>query len=238
MKFYRRIAPVKAMTFDLDDTLYDNAPVIQRMEQQLLAWLQSYHPATRSLERTQWLALKKQVVRRDPQLRHDVTRWRLEQLREGFCLCGYPQAQALQAAQQGVDIALYWRSQIEVPAATHQILTQLAQHIPLVAITNGNVDLARIGLADYFTACYQAGPDGQAKPARDLFDLAHNQLILPRANILHVGDHLTSDIEGAKRAGFAACWLNDMNKNVIKQSEIRTLPDVEISELAWLNTLL
>ncbi|MDG2898196.1 2-haloalkanoic acid dehalogenase, partial [Vibrio parahaemolyticus] len=24
MKFYRRIEPIKAMTFDLDDTLYDN----------------------------------------------------------------------------------------------------------------------------------------------------------------------------------------------------------------------
>ncbi|MCV5262976.1 5-amino-6-(5-phospho-D-ribitylamino)uracil phosphatase YigB, partial [Escherichia coli] len=45
MKFYRRIEPIKAMTFDLDDTLYDNYPVIVRMERELLAWLKHHHPA-------------------------------------------------------------------------------------------------------------------------------------------------------------------------------------------------
>lgn len=31
MHFYRPLAPIKAMTFDLDDTLYDNHPVIEKL---------------------------------------------------------------------------------------------------------------------------------------------------------------------------------------------------------------
>ncbi len=58
MKFYRRIEPIKAMTFDLDDTLYDNHPVIVRMERELLTWLQQTHPAVAHMEKADWLQVK------------------------------------------------------------------------------------------------------------------------------------------------------------------------------------
>lgn len=32
MRFYRPLSPVRAMTFDLDDTLYDNRPVMDKTE--------------------------------------------------------------------------------------------------------------------------------------------------------------------------------------------------------------
>lgn len=32
MHFYRQLPVIEAMTFDLDDTLYDNRPVIRRVE--------------------------------------------------------------------------------------------------------------------------------------------------------------------------------------------------------------
>ncbi|HAS8091126.1 TPA: 2-haloalkanoic acid dehalogenase, partial [Vibrio vulnificus] len=46
MKHYRPLQPIAAMTFDLDDTLYDNRPVIERLEREVLAWLATQHPAT------------------------------------------------------------------------------------------------------------------------------------------------------------------------------------------------
>ncbi len=44
MKFYRRWQPVSALTFDLDDTLYDNRVVIVRAENLLLEWLAARCP--------------------------------------------------------------------------------------------------------------------------------------------------------------------------------------------------
>ena len=59
MHFYRSTGPIKAMSFDLDDTLYDNRPVIRHVEQQMVLWLHSHHPlsATRSLAWATQIAL-------------------------------------------------------------------------------------------------------------------------------------------------------------------------------------
>ncbi|MFN1651799.1 5-amino-6-(5-phospho-D-ribitylamino)uracil phosphatase YigB [Vibrio sp. SCSIO 43153] len=238
MKFYRRIAPVKAMTFDLDDTLYDNYPVIVRMERELLSWLKHHHPAVAHMDKTDWLSLKQRVAAQQPELKSDVTLWRLMQLKQAFSQVGYDDVAAHAAAQAAVDVALDWRNRFEVPQQSLDVLAELAQAIPLVAITNGNVDLDRIGLTPYFQQVLKAGPDGSAKPAPDMFTKAQQFLALPRECILHVGDHLVTDVQGAKLSGFAACWFNNMNKNVIKQPQSRALPDVEISCLQHLLTLL
>jgi putative hydrolase of the HAD superfamily len=44
MRFYRPVGLISAITFDLDDTLYDNRPVILRTEQESLLFVQQYHP--------------------------------------------------------------------------------------------------------------------------------------------------------------------------------------------------
>lgn len=238
MKFYRRIAPVKAMTFDLDDTLYDNYPVIVRMERELLSWLQHYHPAVDHMDKADWFALKQRVVQLQPELKSDVTLWRLMQLKQAFSQVGYDNEASHAAAQAAVEVALDWRNRFEVPQQSLDVLAELGQEIPLVAITNGNVDLDRIGLTPYFQQVLKAGSDGRAKPAPDMFSKAQRFLDLPSEHILHVGDHLVTDVQGAKLAGFAACWFNDMNENVITQAKTRTLPDIEINNLQSLLALL
>lgn len=39
MRFYRQLATIVVITFDLDDTLYDNRPVIDKTEQELLNFI-------------------------------------------------------------------------------------------------------------------------------------------------------------------------------------------------------
>lgn len=48
MYFYRPLGRIEAITFDLDDTLYDNYEVIRRTEQESLRFLQNYHPGLRA----------------------------------------------------------------------------------------------------------------------------------------------------------------------------------------------
>ncbi|WP_319535761.1 5-amino-6-(5-phospho-D-ribitylamino)uracil phosphatase YigB [uncultured Vibrio sp.] len=238
MKFYRRIAPIKAMTFDLDDTLYDNYPVILRMERELLSWLQQTHPAVAHMEKPDWIKVKRKVVLQFPELKSDVTLWRLVQLRQGFIDAGYDEEQAQTAAETGVQVALDWRNRFEVPQQSLDVLTQLGEQVPLVAITNGNVDLDKVGLTPYFKSVLKAGPDGLAKPAGDMFSKAQQVLDLPAENILHVGDHIVTDVHGAKLAGFSACWFNDVNKNIAQFPRARTLPDMEIHSLPPLLSLI
>ena len=70
MHFYRRWQPVAAISFDLDDTLYDNGPAIVRAEQWMLSHLRSEYLATAMLDKPRWLELKRSVLNGAPELRH------------------------------------------------------------------------------------------------------------------------------------------------------------------------
>ena len=68
---------IKALTFDLDDTLWDVWPVVEHAEQLLYEWLAGYYPriATRftSLELRE---LCDEVAANQPGIAHDRTRLR------------------------------------------------------------------------------------------------------------------------------------------------------------------
>jgi putative hydrolase of the HAD superfamily len=68
--------------------------------------------------------------------------------------------------------------------------------------------LRRLRLYDYFEAVVISCEVGSPKPARIAFAQAANQLAAPPGAILHVGDSLASDVQGAKAAGFAAVCLD------------------------------
>lgn len=238
MKFYRSLAPIRALTFDLDDTLYDNRPVIERVETQVTQWLLNEHPLAATRPLTWWQALKGEIAQRFPMQCHDVSQWRYLQVMHGLLELGYSRSQAEQAASDTLLEVMRWRNQVEVPEQTHQVLAQLAAKLPLIALTNGNVQIEQIGLSGYFQSVLRAGPDGRAKPYPDLFQKAAQQLQLPPSAILHVGDHLQTDVLGARQNGFQACWFNDKSHNIRQLEQATVLPDVEIDCLAQLTLLI
>ncbi|MGV2990394.1 5-amino-6-(5-phospho-D-ribitylamino)uracil phosphatase YigB [Vibrio sp. E150_011] len=237
MRFYRNLPTIKAMTFDLDDTLYDNHPVIERVEQQAAHWLYSKHPISQQWDKARWHAFKIELLDAHPELKHDVTKWREQQIVQGLVHLGYDVPQAQQVANELIQLVLHWRSDFDVPHETHQVLKVLSQSMPLVAMTNGNVNVEAIGLAPYFSLVLKAGPDGRAKPHADMFDKAAQYLGCERSQILHVGDHVITDVAGAKRHGFSVCWFNDTDQTARVTARLTTLPDIEICDLRSLLSL-
>lgn len=238
MRFYRSIPVVQAMTFDLDDTLYDNRPVILRVERLAAEWLFTQHPVSQQWTKQQWQACKQRVLQQNLTLKHDVTRWRFEQIKQGLQQLGYDDLKAHSVASELIDKVLTWRSEFDVPCETHEVLTKLSDAMPLVAITNGNVDVEKIGLSQYFSLILKAGPDGRAKPAADMFETAVNFLSVPKQKILHVGDHCVTDVGGAKQHGLMACWFNDRGMTPRNSPRLKMLPDVEVSNLTSLLNLI
>ena len=108
----------------------------------------------------------------------------------------------------------------------------------MVAITNGNVDENQIDLGQYFEFVLRAGPDGRSKPFPDMFVTAAKRLSLSPEQILHVGDHPVSDVQGAKQAGYQTCWLNLTGVPANKADRVRQLPDIELTQLNQLSQLL
>ena len=62
MQFFRSINSVGAMTFDLDDTLYNNEPIIRRAEQALQTHIAEYHQQAAKLTSLDWLQLKRAAI--------------------------------------------------------------------------------------------------------------------------------------------------------------------------------
>ncbi|WP_414147899.1 5-amino-6-(5-phospho-D-ribitylamino)uracil phosphatase YigB [Erwinia sp. BNK-24-b] len=238
MHFYRSLRPIAAMTFDLDDTLYDNRPVISRTAKESHAFLQAYHPALNDFSPQQYHQLRESLREQEPEIYHDVSEWRRRAVELAMLNAGLPAAEAEKGSRAVMANFTHWRSQITVSEETHSTLAALAARMPLVAVTNGNAEPHLFGLDKYFKFILRAGPHGRAKPYHDMYHLAAEKLNLPLENILHVGDDLTTDVAGAVRCGMQACWINPHNDNLMRASDSRLLPTLEISQLASLTALL
>lgn len=238
MHFYRPLGEITALTFDLDDTLYDNHPVIQKTTQASLSFIQQYHPALTRLTLDAFNQIRDQIRAEEPDIYHDVTQWRWRSVERILRQIGLSPVAASTGADEAMHEFAQWRSRIHVPEETHDTLARLAKKWPLVAITNGNADPERFGLSRYFEFVLRAGPDGRSKPYGDMYWLAAERLGVSPGNVLHVGDDLTTDVAGAIRSGVQACWINLNNASLMTANDSRLLPHLEISRLASLTALL
>lgn len=195
------LSGIKAITLDLDDTLWPVAPVLARAEQQLTDWLARHAPRTAAgIAGNYHLPGLKQ---RYPERAHDVSWMRLQFLRE-----------ALQ--QNGEDIALaeaafqcfYEARQAVSPYPdVEATLAHWARQYRLGVITNGNADVTRMPIGRHFSAVVSAHQFGAAKPDPALFMAASEALQVEPGAILHIGDDWMLDVQAARQAGFQAVWL-------------------------------
>lgn len=108
MRFYRPLGRISALTFDLDDTLYDNRPVILRTEREALTFVQNYHPALRSFQNEDLQRLRQAVREAEPEIYHDVTRWRFRSIEQAMLDAGLSAEEASAGAHAAmINFAKY-----------------------------------------------------------------------------------------------------------------------------------
>ncbi|MFT6250096.1 MAG: putative hydrolase of the HAD superfamily [Cognaticolwellia sp.] len=246
MKFYRRLTEIKAISFDLDDTLYSNKPVMQIIGEKMIGYF-SHMPILQQcmsdqhklLDAQFWSPFRHQALLKRPDLVHDVVQVRLVSYQLGFISLGFTDVIAQQQAQAALDYFIELRSDFTVPEQSKKILANLSEKYPLIAISNGNVDTKALGLSQYFQHIYHAGwqVDGRLlkqKPESDMFTVACQQLAIKPSQLLHVGDCGRADIQGALRAGCQAAWLSCYDIG----QPIKVLPHIELNKLVQLEQLL
>ncbi|MGC6389275.1 5-amino-6-(5-phospho-D-ribitylamino)uracil phosphatase YigB [Ewingella sp. S1.OA.A_B6] len=238
MKFYRPLKRIEAITFDLDDTLYDNHDVIRRTDTETLKFIQGFHPALADLSGDVIRLVRAELLTQDTEIYHDVTEWRRQAVQLAMTRAGLSDDDAKYGTKAAMETFAYWRSKIYVPQENHDALAALAERWPLVAITNGNADPHACDLSQYFQFTLRAGQHGRAKPYADMYKKAALKLDLPLEHILHVGDDLTTDVAGSVACGMQSCWINLREGNLMHLKDARLLPHIEISQLASLTALL
>lgn len=231
MQIYKALQPFSVLSFDLDDTLYDNKPVIAAAEQAMLTALHKQAPQTLATDSEFWWQQRRLLAKANPAICHDIGRWRLLGIEAGLTALGLSACAASDIAELAYDAFLTARTRISITVEVQHLLQHLARQYKLIAITNGNACINKMGIGELFEFSLQAGPDGKMKPYPDLFHTAAARLQVAPAEILHIGDSHRADVMGALNAGCQVAWLDH------HQQSVSVLPHLRLTHINQLAAL-
>jgi putative hydrolase of the HAD superfamily len=199
------IMQIKAILFDLDDTLWPLLPLINHAERMLYGWMQDQVPnVTAKYDIAQLRSMRSALIPTNPRFRYDLWALRHTALTQIF-------------REQGEDIGKVDAAMQVFAAARNQVamyqdvvpgLIFLKQHVTLGSISNGFADLTEIGLASHFNVSLAAHQFGCAKPEPAIFLAACAALNVTPQQTLYVGDDLVCDVQGSQQAGLQSVWMN------------------------------
>lgn len=233
---------IKAVLFDLDDTLLDGESFARSIVQtcERIAQRMPGLDANRL-----WKANAAVFQDYWPQIAHqwthglltgrDVT---LETWRRTLLSCDCDDEELVQFAYETHDrLGL---ESYELYDDAERVLSSLREaDIRLGLVTNGAPDTQRVklqalGIEPLFAAVVVSGELGIAKPDPRVFEAALAQLDVDPAAACHVGDNLTTDVAGANAAGLVSVWIN---RHGARCKPGDPMPDVEITSLSRLLNL-
>jgi putative hydrolase of the HAD superfamily len=229
-----RLTGIKAITFDVDGTLWDFIGMMRGSLHQALLELERH-----DAEAAAQLDVDKMVETRDRvhiQMRDvtpDLVEIRKASFRQALIDVGRPD-DALARRLSDVYFEHRW-SPSRLFDDVRPALDALAPRYRLGMISNGNSYPERFGLGHLITfGVYAQDHGGISKPDPRLFRIAIDEAGCLSHELLHVGDSLRSDVGGAKGAGSTAVWVNRDGATADGDHD----PDFEISTLTELVGLL
>jgi FMN hydrolase / 5-amino-6-(5-phospho-D-ribitylamino)uracil phosphatase len=199
------LGAVSAICFDLDNTLWQVEPVLIRAERILADWLQTRYP--RIPERfpaAEVLQMRAALLHDEPHQAHDLSYLRRETLARCALAVGYER----DMAHEAFAVWHAARNQVEPFTEVIPALEKLKARFRLATLSNGNADLAVIGMAHHFEVMLSAGALGCAKPDPRAYEGLADALTLNPAEILFVGDEPHADVVGPRTAGMQTVWVN------------------------------
>jgi 2-haloalkanoic acid dehalogenase type II len=196
---------VRAICFDLDNTLWDVWPVIMRAEQKMYDFLaQRYPRVVANVTIEMMRSAREQTAAAYPQMRHDFTFLRKQTLRDHAREFGYAEAMA----EEAFDAFIQARNEVDLYADVLPALEQLRTRYRLFTASNGNADLGQIGIAHFFERTIAARQVGALKPDPAIFHKVIEGTDLQAHEVVYVGDDPLLDVVGARGAGMQAIWID------------------------------
>lgn len=200
------LSRIRAITLDLDDTLWPVWPTIERAEAVLQDWLARHAPAAAVLSAQPGIrqSIRQQVNARHADRAHDLSFLRREAIRALLQTAGEP----AELADPAFEVFFAERQRVELFADALPALAFWSARLPVVALSNGNADVHRVGIGQHFRASVNARETGVAKPDRRIFEAGARAAGVAPHQVLHVGDDAHLDCTGALAAGMQVAWVN------------------------------
>jgi len=223
---------IKAVLFDLDDTLWPIVPVIKRAENLLFEWLQANVPAVAARVSIDGMRERRQaLMETDPVYQLDLRALRHAVLKEAFIDAG----EEVSLVDEAMKVFSQARNEVPLFPDVEPTLRSLRERYALASVSNGVSDLRAIGIAHLFDATIAAHSFGFAKPDAAIFHAACEALRVAPGEAVYVGDDPRLDVDGAQRAGLRAVWmkrkelqsLHALPEGVIPDAVCADLPELE-----------
>ena len=207
------LSHVDTVTFDLDDTLWDNKPVIKHAINVAEHHLNTQNP--NGPLSTEALAVARQnVIDKQPLLAFDLTQLREALYTEALQSSGTSSSQASEIAAKATQLFMQERCKVTPFDTAIQMLEALHGSYRIGAISNGNCQFDRLAISRYFDFWITPLEAKAAKPDPEIYHYVANRFNLKPNNTLHIGDCLNNDINAANKAGYLTGWFNPEQQSV------------------------
>lgn len=208
-------SPISVVTFDLDDTLWAVRPVLLKAEDIVFDWLEAFAPKlTNRFTAKSFMKWRWNIYANYPELSHQISQLRTIAVQLALEESGYSPYEAKTLADQAFEIFIEARHQIVPFETAIPMLEKLQQHYTLGVLTNGNADIFRLAMGQFFEFSFTAEQLNASKPLPEPFLAAQTHAAVSANEIVHVGDSIEHDVVGALDAGLHAIWFNPDNKEV------------------------
>jgi putative hydrolase of the HAD superfamily len=143
-------------------------------------------------------------MKRRPELLHDMSRLRIESLKE----LGDEAGIGHDWIDEAFDVFFRARQRVQLYDDVAPVLERLSEEYTLVAVSDGNADIALTGVGRWFAFSVSAAEVGHRKPHPLVFETAMSKAGVSSDETVHIGDDQHKDIFGACEAGICTVWLN------------------------------
>ncbi|MBN3943169.1 HAD family hydrolase [Nostoc sp. NMS9] len=227
---------IRAVFFDLDDTLIDHDAAIRDAAGALFDKVIPDAKYELNVFQEQWISLTRQWYKKFFAKQVTFQESGRGRLREAFSKYGY------QFSDVDADalLAEYWKhyvSMCQLFNDVHECFAQL-QKYKIGVVTNGQEAqqveiLRRCGILPVLDVVVTSEVAGFAKPAPQIFQYACAKLGVQQTQSVYVGDNLELDALAARDAGLIGVWLNRLHGDL--QASPRIIKRInrltELSEL-------
>ncbi|MCC3815555.1 HAD family hydrolase [Vibrio parahaemolyticus] len=235
---------LKAIFFDMDETLCGTSQADKAAGQKFAAWIQQTYPQVsdpQAFLQRYLQGVYKKLNAEFPQLvalLPDENAFRCGLIQTILAEDGiHIDAEQAQQAQHYFDSARM--GAFTFFPGVKEMLTDLRKHYKLVVITNGPIfsqhpKLKATQMDEWVDHIIVGGEEPEEKPAASIFQKALNLVDIKPEEALHIGDSLAADIAGANNMGILSVWVNATGAS----SPTEITPNFEIRETVELKEIL